>query len=179
MSDFLEPELMRFESEMSKLKAAPVPEELKSRLLALRPQRQPSVVPSIESASGPLAWRQFLRWLIPAAAMGIVALVVALQWHPTETLRNRVPGNLATSAPNQGSVSGVVPKQAREPEELEIGQTWVTTFDAVAELPTGEPVRFRCREWTDTTVFRDRARGLIVERSTPRLEVVPISFETY
>jgi hypothetical protein len=49
----------------------------------------------------------------------------------------------------------------------------------VAQLPNGEPVRFRCREWRDDVVVRDPGRGLVIERSTPRLEVVPISVETF
>jgi hypothetical protein len=64
-------------------------------------------------------------------------------------------------------------------EEIEIGRTLLATFDAVAELPSGEPVRFRCQQWADTTMFRDRARGINVEQSTPRLEVVPVSLDTY
>jgi hypothetical protein len=66
-----------------------------------------------------------------------------------------------------------------KPEEIEIGRTLVATFDAVAELPSGEPVRFRCQQWADTTRFRDRARGINVEQSTPRLEIVPVSLDTY
>ena len=55
----------------------------------------------------------------------------------------------------------------------------VALFDAVAQLPNGQPVRFRCREWADEVVLRDPARGIVIERRTPRLEVVPIRFETY
>ena len=55
----------------------------------------------------------------------------------------------------------------------------VASFDAVARLPGGEPVRFRCREWADDVVVRDPARGIVIERRTPRLEVVPVSIETY
>jgi hypothetical protein len=69
--------------------------------------------------------------------------------------------------------------KSAEADEIEIGRTLVATFDAVAELPSGEPVRFRCQQWADTTMFRDRARGIAVEQSTPRLEIVPISLDTY
>jgi hypothetical protein len=49
----------------------------------------------------------------------------------------------------------------------------------VAHLPNGEPVRFLCREWRDEVILRDPARGIVIERQTPRLEVVPVRFETY
>jgi hypothetical protein len=55
----------------------------------------------------------------------------------------------------------------------------VAAFDAVARLPDGQPVRFRCREWSDGVVLRDSARGIVIEQRMPRLEVVPVSFETY
>ena len=64
-------------------------------------------------------------------------------------------------------------------DTVEIAREWVGSFDAVARMPGGEPVRFRCREWTDAVVWRDSAHGIVVEQRTPRLEVVPVSFDTY
>ena len=43
------------------------------------------------------------------------------------------------------------------------------------ELPNGQPVRFRCREWSDEVVLRDSASGIVIEQRTPRLEVVPVT----
>jgi hypothetical protein len=64
-------------------------------------------------------------------------------------------------------------------DDVRIDQQLVSTFDAVALLPTGEPVRFRCREWMDEVVLRDSRRGVEVARRVPRVEVVPVRFETY
>jgi len=64
-------------------------------------------------------------------------------------------------------------------DDVEIDQRLVSSFDAVAQLPSGLPVRFRCREWADEVVLRDTARGIVIEQRAPRLEVVPVSFEMY
>jgi hypothetical protein len=62
---------------------------------------------------------------------------------------------------------------------MDIDRQLVSAFDAIAELPGGEPVRFHCRQWSDKMVFHDLDRGITVERSTPRLEIIPVRFETY
>jgi hypothetical protein len=64
-------------------------------------------------------------------------------------------------------------------DDVKIDQRLVSSFDAVARLPGGEPVRFRCENWMDQTVVSDKSRGLVVENSRPRFEVVPVGFETY
>jgi hypothetical protein len=64
-------------------------------------------------------------------------------------------------------------------DEVVIDRKLLASFDTVANLPDGEPVRFRCREWVDAVTLRDSGRGVEVEQRTPRLEVVPVSFETY
>jgi hypothetical protein len=62
---------------------------------------------------------------------------------------------------------------------VQIDQALVWSFDAVARLPSGEPIRFRCREWMDQVVLSDRDRGVVFEQRAPRVEVVPVRFETY
>ncbi|HEY9175623.1 MAG TPA: hypothetical protein VI136_25370, partial [Verrucomicrobiae bacterium] len=64
-------------------------------------------------------------------------------------------------------------------DQVEIDRKLLASFDAVASLPDGEPVRFRCREWVDAVTLRDSDRGVEITHRTPRLEVVPVSFETY
>ena len=71
------------------------------------------------------------------------------------------------------------PKVIPQPEDVEIDRQLVALFETVAKLPSGVPVRLRCQEWTDDVVLRDSARGLVIERRTPRLEVVPVSLETF
>jgi hypothetical protein len=60
-----------------------------------------------------------------------------------------------------------------------VDQELVSTFDVVATLPGGEPVRFRCRKWKDQLVMTDKTRGVEFEENSPRVEVVPVRFETY
>jgi hypothetical protein len=112
------------------------------------------------------AWRLLIRWLAPAA--GVAAVVALVVWWPSghEDRRNSNQQLAAT-------------KPALKADNVEFDQQLVASFDAVARLPSGQPVRFRCREWADAVVLRDSASGIVVEQRTPRLEVVPVSFETY
>jgi hypothetical protein len=64
-------------------------------------------------------------------------------------------------------------------DSVQIDEQLVGAFDAVGRLPSGEPVRFHCREWMDNVVLRDKTRGVVIEQRTPRVEVVPVRFETY
>jgi hypothetical protein len=101
-----------------------------------------------------------MRWLIPAAATLVVGAVI---W------RVNLP---AARGPEISST----PVKAND---VRIDQQLVSTFDTVAQLPSGEPVRFRCRVWMDVVVLRDSRRGVEVARRVPRVEVVPVRFETY
>jgi len=175
MSEMQNQELEALEAELRKVKAIPAPEALITRLLAVQPTPSPTVVDHVQSEPRGYAWIRLLRWLAPATALG--ALLVILLG------RDSPPGNPRTGPNSQqarlGSARLSSTAKPSEADEIEIGKTLLTTFDAIAELPSGEPVRFRCQQWADTTVFRDRARGIAVERSTPRLEIVPVSLETY
>jgi len=64
-------------------------------------------------------------------------------------------------------------------DDAEVDQKLVSSYDAVAQLPSGEPVRFRVEKWRDQIVLQDTNRGFIVEQTIPRVEVVPVRFETY
>jgi hypothetical protein len=175
MSELQDQELKSFEAELRKVQVAPAPDALISRLLAVRPRPQPTVVDRIHSEPQAYAWTRLLRWLAPATALGAL-LLVTFGRHPSPPAG---PSGTNSQQPQSASASLASAVQPGNRDEIEIGRTLVATFDAVAEMPSGEPVRFRCQEWADTTVFRDRARGIAIERSTPRLEIVPISFETY
>ena len=63
-------------------------------------------------------------------------------------------------------------------DKVEIDRQLVADFDAVGKLPSGEPVRFRCQQWMEKVWLRDTAKGVVIEQTTPRLEIVPIRFET-
>jgi hypothetical protein len=64
-------------------------------------------------------------------------------------------------------------------DQVEINRELLGSFDAVAEMPDGEPVRFRFQEWMEAVTLRDSVRGLEVVRYTPRIEVVPMNFASY
>lgn len=176
-----ENELERFEAQLRSVNPARPPAEFLQRLMSetavlvaerraqtalavLAEQSEATATPETVRASAPAARSSWLplvlRWLVPATA---VMALGAITWR----------ANLRT---------GRGPETARTPvraDDVRIDQQLVSTFDAVAQLPSGEPVRFRCREWMDEVVLRDSRRGIEVARRVPRVEVVPVRFETY
>ena len=173
-----ENETERFEAQLRCVRPAQPPadfmQRLKSEVPILVTERRTQIAPAAPTERGAVpemlgssegttrpAWLPLvLRWLIPAAAMLIFG---AILW------RANLP-------------AGRRPELASTPvkaDDVRIDQQLVSTFDAVALLPTGEPVRFRCREWMDEVVLRDSRRGVEVARRVPRVEVVPVRFETY
>jgi hypothetical protein len=127
-----------------------------------KPQR--TAAPELVSTSKPAPWSSWppllMRWLVPAAAVMVVGVLI---W------RANLPAG-------RGLETARTPLRA---DDVRIDQQLVSTFDAVAPLPSGEPVRFRCREWVDEVVLRDSRRGVEVTRRVPRVQVVPVRFETY
>ncbi len=173
-----------FEAELRKLAPARPPAQLMARLVELRPGllERPSESPTVLRAPhqhgpttlprpSPLAPHPFcpvfLRWLVPATAIGAV-VVTSLVWRPFSPKPQQRAGLPAGPA-----------KPALEADAVEIDRELVASFDAIARLPSGLPVRLRCREWADEVVLRDTARGIVIEQRAPRLEIVPVSFETY
>jgi hypothetical protein len=159
------PELI--EAELHRLNPVRPPEAFMARLAAARPapraQREGRSQPWAQFDS----WRWLLRWLAPVtAAVAVVAALLVWRWPGADRTPAALPKEVAA-------------KSALRANAVEFDRELVASFDAVARLPSGEPVRFRCREWTDGVVLRDAARGVVIERRTPRLEVVPVSFETY
>lgn len=155
-----------FEAELSRLTPASPPAELMARLRAAPPTR-PTPRPTQPSGAVPagVAWGRLLRWLVPATAMAAVALVMWRLdvWH----WQSHQAAGVAQAAP-------VV-----EVSDVQIDRELVASFDAVARLPDGEPVRFRCQQWVDAVVLRDKASDVVIEERVPRVEVVPVRFETY
>lgn len=153
-----------FEAELHKLRPAKPPEDFVARLMPVQ----------IESCAGhesKIAGHQasfgerWLRWIIPAAATAAAALVV---W-----------GSLRAMQTPRSAPVAAVQGRALEADDVQIDRQLVASFDAVARMPDGQPVRFRCREWNDGVVLRDSKQGIVVEQSTPRWEIVPVSSETY
>jgi hypothetical protein len=156
----------RFEAELRQFKPAQPPPDFMGRLVDSRPAGRIQQTVKLSLASLVEGWIPRLRWLAPAAAVVLVAGVLTWRWNT----RIHEPSN-----PHPGSSNG----PAITADAVQIDHELVSTFDAVARLPGGEPVRFRCREWMDEVVLRDTARGVVIEQRTPRMEVVPVRFETY
>ncbi|HLH55534.1 MAG TPA: hypothetical protein VKY92_18180 [Verrucomicrobiae bacterium] len=148
-----------YESELRSLHPArPHPQALKHIRQELE-QLRSSVDLRAKPAKRPLP--QLLKWLLPAS-LAAAACVFALAGHEA---RKPAPA-LATSSPLKA-------------DHVEIDRQWITNFDAIANLPDGEPVRFRCEQWMDKVRVRDSSAGLVLERSTPRLEIVPVKLDIY
>jgi hypothetical protein len=155
----------RFAADLRRVAPARPPEEFMARLLAAKPSVELRRAAQPRRANGPAAWARAWGWL--AAATAVLAAAAGLwRWHPP-------PGN----GGRQTNSALAVP--ALRAHGVQIDQALVWSFDAVARLPSGEPIRFRCREWMDQVVLSDRDRGVVFEQRAPRVEVVPVRFETY
>ncbi len=159
------------EAALRRIKPARPPEAFVARLRACEPSRSFRPVQTRPSGWPALDLRGWLRWLIPATAVVIVAAAI-WQGRPLPA-----PQPDHSAAP---VASSAVPESpVLNADEVRIGQELVSSFDAVARLPGGEPVRFRFQQWMDQMVLSDNTRGLVVESRAPRFEVVPVGFETY
>ena len=116
-----------------------------------------------------MVWRA-LRWLVPTAAVGLVG-IMALR-------SNVLPANQPASRSSTSQISAM-PQQVLKADAVKIDQQLVSSFDAVARLSSGEPVRFRCENWMDQVRLSDKEHGVIAENRQPRFEVVAMGFETY
>jgi len=165
MSQF-DPELL--EKELRKLEPAKAPEEFVRRVTEAA--RESAFTPRSESQSRyqSFCWWQRLRWLAPAAVAA--AVLLSLLAHKPEPQPQ-------TRLENGSTVSS--PKPVLKADLVEIDEQLVASFDAVARLPDGVPVRLRCREWRDEVVLHDSARGVTIERQSPRLEVTPVRYDIY
>lgn len=160
-------EIQNFENELRNLRPAkprPAP------LLRLAQQLEESQRRSIEAATAVPAgssWRSVLRWLIPATGAALViVLVTSGVWH----------GGL--NGDYKEAVAERTPP-AIQADQVHIDQELVAAFQTVAESPDGVPIRFELQEWMDRVTFRDTRQGITVERTSPRVEIVPVRYESY
>ena len=153
-----------FEAELRRLKPARMPDEFESRLNAQAPVPSHEFASRSRSQMSLLDTSSWLRWLAPATALALALLAVLSQLHRG---RNSAPPITPASVP------------ALKADLVEIDRQLLGSFDAVADMPDGEPVRFRFQQWMDAVTLRDSVRGVEVVQRTPRIEVVPVSFATY
>ena len=161
-----EHESENFERQLRRTRPARLPASFAARLLAAEPKPSAGVEsapPAPSTADYLRTLRRSLRWLIPATAM---AVAVMLAWQGSQPSAHRSMG------------SGAAPATMKA-DDVKLDQRLVSSFDAVARLPGGEPVRFRCENWMDQVVLSDKSRGLVVENRKPRIEVVAMGYETY
>ncbi len=155
------------EAELRRLKPAEPPKDFMARLAEIPRAAPAPPARHCESVSPANSWLHLLRWLAPATA--VVALVLAaLVWLPPRT--DPEPG---------GPVPDQAARSVLKPDDVQIGRQWIAAYDALAQMPGGEPVRVRCQEWMDEVVLRDSARGVQIEQRTPRLEIVSVSLDTF
>jgi hypothetical protein len=158
-------EIDEFEAELGRLSPARPPEALMARLAAIGPDRPtPPRVRTFQQPRFTPRWRWLGLWA-PVTAAAVLVVWMGARWSGS-----RRPSQPAPAIPPARPVL--------EADGIEFGQQLVAAYDAVAELPGGEPVRFRCREWMDEVVLRDSTRGLVLEERRPRFEAVPVRFET-
>jgi hypothetical protein len=162
-----EPELESFETELRRLRPARPPGEYMDRLAAAN-----RAMPGTGASSrkpGPVGWLAvpWIRWLAPSAAAALLLGMVALWNRPS-------PGDDPPVDPTPAPSASLAPA-----DTMEFDRRLVASFDAIAELPGGEPVRFNFREWRDKVTYHDPVHNLIIERTVPRLELVPVRLETY
>jgi len=161
-------EFEEFEAELRKLHPAQLPESVSSRLaeIGARPQIKGPRTTRERSSGARARIPQWLWWLTPATAAAIVGLFA---WNHSKGPPG-ISNSLATPAPSTARLRA---------DDIRVDQELVSSFDAIAELPDGEPVRFRFQEWLDQVVVRDSRNGVVIRQQRPRVEVIPVRFETY
>ena len=166
-----------FEAELKRLKPARPPEELMGRLAdvlgqtslqtaSLRRSRVLEARPQVGATKARFNW---LRWLVPGTALAGAACLVAM-------VLSRDVTSTAKPGGNAGEKSTASHLKA---DDVQIDRRLVASFDALARLPDGAPLRVRCRQWADKVVVVDSGTGVVIEQTQPRLEVVPVNFEVY
>lgn len=160
-----------FEQELKQIRPAQPPVEFLARLVKARLAETTSPSRGAIAASGVSQFVSWLlsarRWLVPAGGVAAVAAVI-LAWQGGETIHE------ASSVPTEVPAVPVL-----RADDVEIDREWIVDIDAVANLPTGEPVRVRYRQWIDELILRDTSRGIEIQQRVPRSEIIPVRFETY
>jgi hypothetical protein len=154
----------RYEAELRRTPPARLPEPFMARLLAAKPAAEAARPARFQPTPGWPQWWRLWRWLAPAMALVVVGLIVSLRHVNLHSIAQQKP--LAAA-------------YGLKADNVQVDHELVSSFDVVATLPGGEPVRFRCRQWKDQLLVTDKSSGVEIEQNSPRIEVVPVRFETY
>jgi len=159
-------ELETFAASLRQIKPGRLPEEFHERLRSVPWQ---PVVPPIAHRQ-PIAVTANFGWLWRSLIPATAAIIIAVVWlgrQSSNSTRSPQTPPLASTAPSL------------EVDTVEWSQELLSSFDAVATLPSGEPVRFRCQQWQNKLTLDDQKQGLLVENWSPQIVVVPVRFESY
>jgi len=159
----------QFENELETLKPAKPSQQSLQRIRAELTYTSKFAVPSGLPATTAINWNSIFRWFAPVTAAAAIAVLLLLHFHRTEI----------KTPPKSRPVASSSTMPVLRADKVEIDRQFVADFDAVTELPNGQPLRFRCEQWLDKVRLRDSAAGLMIERTTPRVEIVPVRFDTY
>lgn len=154
----------RFECALRQVAPAKLPAELLDRLRAAKPCAPPVKRARPRKISWLAGWWAGWRWVMAATPVVLAAIIVLRM----ESRPGAGPGKISSAASPGMKINAV-----------QVDHALVSSFDAVVQLPGGEPVRFRCRKWMDAVRMSDDSHGVMIERSSPRVEVIPVRFETY
>lgn len=159
-----EQDFQRYEAELRRATPARLPEHFMARLRAAKPLTEPVRRPRLRFSAGEIGSWRLWRWLAPAMAAVVAGLLlVRTDFNSKSRTKQKSP------APSSGLKA----------DDVQVDQELVSSFDVVARLPDGEPMRFRCRKWRDQCIVTDTNHGVEIVRNSPRVEVVPVRFETY
>jgi len=167
-------ELNRFEAELRRTRPASPPEDFWSRLLAAARPTKASPL-ALKPAPVALGLQRVLRFLIPATGLALASI---LAWRGT-LQPGKSAGIPKATSPPPVAVPSFTSTPPLNRDEVQIDQNLISSFDTLAKLPSGEPVRLQCREWMDKVTLSDKTRGLVLEERTPRVEIVLLGSETY
>ncbi len=165
--DRLNSELEELEKELAAMRPAPAPESLLNRLRELPLKSADKTVRRESPGLLELLLNALRPFATAAAALLLVAACAGWWWQA----RQVAPvGRTVISAPIDPVLTA---------KEVDIEQTLIASFETVARLPDGQSVRFRYEEWLDEFRVRDAMRGMVLEKREPRVEIIPIRYETY
>lgn len=167
MREEQEQELEKLAAALRQIPPSAPPEELMMRLRAAtagsKPAKRPAPVRMFHWLDWFTGWR---RWAVMTPAMATAVLILLWLELPPTVQPDK-------TSPLLSDKSGI------KANAVQVDHSLMASFDTVAQMPGGESVRFRCRAWQDEVVIRDDAHGVVISKSTPRVEVIPVSFETY
>lgn len=159
-----EQEQQRFEAELRRAQPARLPKKFMDRLRAALPSAPVAHRVHDRAATDWSHWWRLIRWLAPALAAVALAFFIGREKFRSENTPQTKPLVAATGLKADG---------------VQVDHELVSSFDVVATLPGGQPVRFHCRKWQDQLLVTDKSQGVKIEENSPRVEVVPVRFETY